>query len=1256
MKSSYTRHGVLALMTLLLSGALFVPGSSLFRWDTLVYNWPILLETRAQWLAGHFPFWASSFCNGTPLLENINAGVLYPLRLVLWLLPIAVGYPLFLTAHVALSLYGMEALLRRGLRLPSAAALLGALSYAGCGYARGMWDTHNFVALPWLPLALVALLEARRSGGLRRAIVGVAAAWSMLLLSGDLQAAALWVPVAGLLALACKERRRLVAALAGGLGLAIPLTAIQWMPTLYASMESYRAGGLDLAEALERSLHPLRLLELFLPYALGNRDAWAGAALMGEGAVRVTPWTSSLGMGLLSVLVWPFALRRVRHNPVARWSALLLIAGLLLAMGRFLPGYAVWQSLPVISSFRYPEKYLLWASLGGTILAGIGYGRLLAWFRMRSGAARRKRFLAFCALALAGLASVAGAVLRPAVSLPWGALLIPLATVLVVALLVVGSRNGGRAWICLAAAAGVLVPWYAEQPLTRRFDPLAKPATIAALPHPSCVTGRVWADPALTLVPLPPDWSRGRFTERQTEFYRETWSFNMPRIWGYETAGGFSPSEAGDMGRFRRSHSETNTSSAAVARYCRLAAVEWLLTTPARLAELRAEGLPITQTAGWGDPAAVLLARITAPAWAVESSARDRVRAIWRPRPGFMRVDLQPGRSGAIRIAESYARGWRAMDQNGHALQTETVEDAFLGVQVAADTNQIRLEYRPRRWPVAVAISAAGLLLFLALLLGPHAMGVRAAARSVWLPAAAAMATAIALGLGSRGEVSCTFDEGFHVARGIAWRSLGDSRLSYFHPPLQNALCGYFADLAFGERIDTAADSAGWKESEVQAYAIELAARNRDRFPDLVAAARWGSGLLLAFLCAVGVWIAHRFGGASAAWLAATGLALQPSLLAHGHLATTDAGVAAFALAGTGALAWSIRRGGAGLGWPILCFLLASVTKHSGLIWLAATLFIVVPVLAWRWRRPALLAWIPLAAAALVLLLLALYGTAPQEIRGGVCGAFPAGRFVEGLMRQSDHALSGHRAYLAGRVFLRGAWWHAPLTLLLKTPEVWSLAAVAAVVIALRRGTAPLWLALLPAGVFAGLLMFAGKLSLGVRHLLPLLALGIVAGAVAVARIRPARLRRLVMGGLVAGTLLALFQAPDRLAYIAAWAGGPDGGPRWVVDSNLDWGQEAGALEQRWATITAEAGAVPTLYYYGFIDPAHIYRLPVGRGSYLGFMGRDRGVTSTPPAGRVTVASISATTLNPHGLPLGAVTNGIHAGSLGSCFRVYVGR
>ena len=76
-----------------------------------------------------WPHWAGAVCGGTPLLANINAGALYPLRWLTFGLPLPWSYHLFLFLHVWLSLAGMDILLRRGFRLRALPAIGGALTY-----------------------------------------------------------------------------------------------------------------------------------------------------------------------------------------------------------------------------------------------------------------------------------------------------------------------------------------------------------------------------------------------------------------------------------------------------------------------------------------------------------------------------------------------------------------------------------------------------------------------------------------------------------------------------------------------------------------------------------------------------------------------------------------------------------------------------------------------------------------------------------------------------------------------------------------------------------------------------------------------------------------------------------------------------------------------------------------------------------------------------------------------------------------------
>src|SRR6185503_16908209 len=117
------------------------------------------------------------------------------------------------------------------------------------------------------------------------------------------------------------------------------------------------------------------------------------------------------------------------------------------------------------------------------------------------------------------------------------------------------------------------------------------------------------------------------------------------------------------------------------------------------------------------------------------------------------------------------------------------------------------------------------------------------------------------------------------------------------------------------------------------------------------------------------------------------------------------------------------------------------------------------------------------------------------------------------------------------------------------------------------------------------------SINIGHRHLLPVYPfLFVAAGSVAHSLIglRPGRTRTLATAAL--GALLAWYAVgtlrvhPHYLAYFNELAGGPAGGYRYLVDSNLDWGQDLIGLRE----FMSRSG-VPRLklLYFGTADPGY---------------------------------------------------------------------
>lgn len=1274
---------------LLFCGGLFLPGRSLYRWDTLLYNWPILLETRSQWLSGHFPFWASSFCCGTPLLANINAGVLYPMRLLCWLLPLRFGYHFFLFAHVWLSLVFTHLLIKRGLRLQHAAAFAGAAAFALGGYARGMWDTHNFMALPWIPLGLLFVLEARKKEKRIPAVLGIAFAWSMLTLGGDFQNALLWIPAAGLLALLQRKRARVLACLAGGVTLAALLTAPQWLPAFFTSALSYRADGLAYADAVERSLHPLRLIEWLVPHAFGTHEQWFGEALAGTNAEKTLPWTASIHVGRIVFLCALLAWGKRRH-PTVKWALALTVVTVLLAFGRFLPGFAWWLKLPVLGGFRYPEKYILWTSLGVAILGAFGVNRLLGMARAHQLQMIRSKAWFGGLLVVAGASVACGSLYFLAPDEPerlrW-MLWIGGSTLAALLLLLLAVRSTRHPWtrcaLPIIIAVDLLIPWLFEQPLTSRFKPLAPPDIAKYLKYSNHARGRLLTDPAATAVRFPGGYREMALRERQALYQQALLTYNSPRLWGLRAAGGFSPLESSAMHNWRlRAATPADRSvppADSLLAFCRSTGVRWLLTTPERMDEFLAAGLEAELVQRWDsrkeDAARTVLLRLTHTREAVcrEPSGKATTRAynIWRRRPGRIRIDIQPGPAAQLEVRETYAPGWRATDEYGHPLSVERVSDALLEIDLPAGTRQVRLAYTPAGWKAGCLLALGGLLAAGTILV--RMLSVVRLKTLINKPLAISLVAVFlftGLGLGARSHWACTFDEGFHAVRGIA-RNMQDARLSYFHPPLQNAIGGYFAQLGFAEQMYFPFSSA-WERGDVQAYAYDFATTNAHIFPDLIQATRWSATLFGIFLCLASVLFAHRCAGPLAAWLAGIGLALNPSILAHGHLNTTDMGVTALALAGLFA-AWNAFKTGRGrmLLLATVFMALSAAVKFTGLAWLGLFMLIVVPFLALHLRKPAAILCIPAGLLLLIALLLMLYGLEPQTIRIAtehpLAGkTVPCGRYIEGLIAQGHHAAEGQQAFLAGRYYDSARWWHLPLLLALKTPLPWLLAALAALIAALRHPNRT-WLIWAPAIVFALVFMLSSALLLGIRHALAFEVLLVLSAAAGCARIPWPQTRRIAAALLVLSACASAFSTyPNYIAYTPSWAGGVDNGHEWMSDSNYDWGQELELLEQNWAALTAaNQGKPPHLVYFGFVHPRIVYEMPASAPSLCGFMHwttRRQGQPAEIDQWRsllntldeTTIVSASALRLRPYDLTLDSLHHATPVGRISYTFFAIV--
>ena len=336
--------------------------------DLVMFFHPYKAYIRELISQGEIPLWNPLLYLGTPLLANIQAGILYPpdALFVLFSFPAALTWSVLL--HVWWALAGMYLFLRYGLGTTVFAAWFGSLCFGLGGFMLShvgqINQLHTAVWLPWL------LLCAKRAsmppsptwllvGGIATAfcftaghtqefyyaiiVVGLFCAYAALF-SPNGQSSRWWplvVPV--------------FFVIIGGI-----LSAAQLLPTLEAVGHSYRRGGLTLEASAALAVNWDEVLLSLLP------RYWAQPGL--EAIAYI---------GVAGAILAFFGLMQITRE---RWIPFFLVLAsisLVLALGTATPLFELLHTvMPGFSLFRAPARWLFLVSFSLAALAAYGADRL----------------------------------------------------------------------------------------------------------------------------------------------------------------------------------------------------------------------------------------------------------------------------------------------------------------------------------------------------------------------------------------------------------------------------------------------------------------------------------------------------------------------------------------------------------------------------------------------------------------------------------------------------------------------------------------------------------------------------------------------------------------------------------------------------------------------------------------------------------------------------------------------------------------
>lgn len=479
---------------------------------------------------------------------------------------------------------------------------------------------------------------------------------------------------------------------------------------------------------------------------------------------------------------------------------------------------------------------------------------------------------------------------------------------------------------------------------------------------------------------------------------------------------------------------------------------------------------------------------------------------------------------------------------------------------------------------------------------------------------------------------SVTADEILHLTGGYLYNKFGDYRI---HPENGNlpqrwaALPAWLMD-APPPKLE---DNPYWRTSDASVVGHQFFYETgHDHWPMLMA----GRAMIVLFSAGTGLLVfcwTRRLFGATGGFLALAFYCLDPNILAHAALATSDTTAVFFLLAASGAFWRHLREPDWRTGvLSAAVFGLACVAKYSAVLLLP----IMALLLVWRIsadpaaQRGRWLKLAPLTLAAhgitagfiiwmffgfryngfapdvpaadhyivpweQVLPFLGWQGRVVQFCRDGhlLPEAF---LFGYSWVLQSAQARS---AFLAGDYSATGwvsffplaFWWKSTLAL---------LAALILGVPALRRRwmdpvvritsdltmVAPLLVLFTLYWAFS----LSSHLNIGHRHILPVYpVLFILIGGLAAPELSASWRRGAVLVLLVGGQLAANVQvAPHYLAFFNTLAGGPANGHRLLVDSSLDWGQDLPGLARWLREHNSGAVAQPVfLSYFGSGEPGY---------------------------------------------------------------------
>lgn len=351
--------------------------------DLTELNLPSRYYASQSLQAGQVPLWTNLLANGFPLLAEGQAGVFYPSNLLLFLtLPFIWAVNLtfifnFYLAGVFTYLYS------KSIKITTYASLFAALIFSFSGFFIFRIKHLNLInAAIWLPLQFYLIEKYLVSSKKPLVLIALAVVFCIQFLAGHPQIS--YISVIASFSYFClrtlsENNLNIRQALSKiiipwiFIGTLSPsLAAIQLFPTLAYSSLSSRGLQMSYQQVVDFAFHLPSLLTLVSPYILGNPALATYPLNVREFGIF---WENNIYFGLLPLffsLTGAFFI--AWRKKIGKSLLILAIISLLFVLGDKTPFFAIfWEAIPGLSTFRFPQRFLLVTLLCLSILAAMTF-------------------------------------------------------------------------------------------------------------------------------------------------------------------------------------------------------------------------------------------------------------------------------------------------------------------------------------------------------------------------------------------------------------------------------------------------------------------------------------------------------------------------------------------------------------------------------------------------------------------------------------------------------------------------------------------------------------------------------------------------------------------------------------------------------------------------------------------------------------------------------------------------------------------